>query len=173
MSPESYFPSEFKADYSVFERHNGGSGCGWAFAPLFDHRVRQDYKNLPSFICCVYSLNLIHQGTYVYFPQDYARWCQVAEKFPAISACNHVHGGLRVPGDLFRLADDPSYFAYPEPINIPQALKEHFVRYFFENYLAELCTAGTFDGLRPAELMGRLQRDEDCRELALIVGSVN
>ncbi len=172
MQSNIYFPERYRADLRIFSNCEVPKHgpfwmlCGWTLGGLLEPGCVERYASPEGFLCSIYHLNLLHQGIYTYFREDYAKWIALCESFPDLRGCHSYHGGVRSPASLINFAKRPSYIPGAKPLSLTDELLMEFNDYFFHQYLRALCQQEKFIHLSSDGLAARLREDPACREFA-------
>lgn len=168
MQPNVYFPAKYHTDLRVFSNGEVPTHgpfwmlCGWTLGGFLEPGRIKQYDSPEGFLCSIYQLNLLHQGIYTYFREDYPKWTALCEPFPDLRGCHSHHGGVSSPASLINFVKNPSYTLGSKPLYLTDELLLEFTDYFFHHYLRSLCQKGKFVHLSSDGLAARLRGDPDC-----------
>ncbi|MCU7804197.1 MAG: hypothetical protein KZQ96_13450 [Candidatus Thiodiazotropha sp. (ex Lucinoma borealis)] len=165
MEPNDYFPALYLEDLKgAYSELPNGSGpieiCGGIF---FDNLCRPDaWTKLISpisFICCLYTLNLIHQGIYSHRYVVYNQWIERCVPFLR-STCVY-HGGVIYPYDHIEYVEAMLLKYANNTKLIDRSIISKYAKYMFYSYLPSL----QLNPFRVEFLIEYLTKDTDCQEV--------
>ncbi|MCG7930896.1 MAG: hypothetical protein N0E44_12670 [Candidatus Thiodiazotropha lotti] len=167
MEPTKYFPKYYEKDIEIFYQYNDAAdelptvGCNKGLWSVFRSGLFSKVSHPTDFVCCLYCLNLLHQGIYNYLPGLYDKWCKVSAPFlnvqPSCGASCSIHLPIQLLHQLnlnYKNIDD-SYRSCSS-----QQLSK-YTQYFLYEYLKIITNSIT----KSVNLAVKLSEDSDCDEV--------